>query len=142
MDLLRRQRDAVGLSLFSQQLDLHTSARSSRVHQQYLLHQLEQLIDTDKAKIAVRTSAAEALHTIAERSHKRSLIIIFSDMMDDLWIWKQKSHCDLIRCKFRKPIALNIFDVKTNLNSVVANIRLIMLRLILIKVLIMFLHNI
>ncbi|PKP53980.1 MAG: DUF58 domain-containing protein [Bacteroidetes bacterium HGW-Bacteroidetes-1] len=83
MELMRHQRDAVGLSFFSQQLDFHTRARSSRVHQQYLIKQLEQLIDPDKGKQAVRTSAAEALHLIAERTHQRSLVIIFSDMMDD-----------------------------------------------------------
>lgn len=81
--LMQRQRDAVGLSLFSQQLDLHTKARSSRVHHQYLLAQLEQLMNPLKAKEVRRTSAAVALHEIAERCHQRSLIIIFSDMMDD-----------------------------------------------------------
>jgi uncharacterized protein (DUF58 family) len=83
MHLMRRQRDAVGLSLFAENLDLHTSAKSSRVHHQYLLHQLEDKIDPEKGKQARRTAAADALHKIADLSHQRSMIIIFSDMMDD-----------------------------------------------------------
>lgn len=82
MELMRRQRDAVGLSLFSADLDLHTKARSSRVHHQYLLSKLEVLINVGHNKIAHHTAAAAALHLIAEQTHKRSLIVIFSDMMD------------------------------------------------------------
>ncbi|MDP2237786.1 MAG: DUF58 domain-containing protein [Bacteroidales bacterium] len=83
MNLMRRQRDAVGLSLFAENLDLHTSAKSSRVHHQYLLQQLEAKIDPEKGKQARKTSAADALHKVADLTHQRSLVIIFSDMMDD-----------------------------------------------------------
>ena len=83
MELMQRQRDAVGLSLFSEQLDMHTAVKSNKIHHRYLLSLLENLIDPVKAKQARRTAAAEALHQIAERTHRRSLVIIFSDMMDD-----------------------------------------------------------
>lgn len=82
MELMRRQRDAVGLSIFDNQLQLHTKARSSRVHHQFLLAQLENLIGHETERKGNQTAVAEALHQIAERSHKRSLVIIFSDMMD------------------------------------------------------------
>lgn len=82
MELMRRQRDAVGLSLFDTQLQLHTKARSSRVHHQFLLAELEKLIGHTVDRKGNQTSVAEALHQIAELSHKRSLVIIFSDMMD------------------------------------------------------------
>ena len=82
-ELMRRQRDAVGLSLFSDSLKLHTKNRSNPVHYKYLLAQLEQLLDNDLGMDAFQTSATEALHQIAELSHKRSMVIIFSDMMDN-----------------------------------------------------------
>lgn len=83
MELLKKQRDAVGLSLFSDQLELHTETKSSIRHQRYLLGQLEQqLHDYDKTNLK-QTSAVDALHDIAELSHKRSMIMIFSDMLDD-----------------------------------------------------------
>ena len=39
VELLKRQRDAVGLSLFSDGLDLHTPARSSSAHHRMLVPQ-------------------------------------------------------------------------------------------------------
>ena len=43
---------------------------------------MEKLIDEPKKK--TKTSAIKALHTIAETVHKRSLIILFSDMMENI----------------------------------------------------------
>lgn len=83
MELMRRQRDAIGLSLFSSSLELHTKARSSRVHHQYLLSKLEGIVNAGHNKQVHQTSAAAALHLIAEQTHKRSLVVIFSDMMDN-----------------------------------------------------------
>ena len=83
MELLKKQRDAVGLSLFSDHLEEHTETKSSARHQRYLFGRLEQqLHEYDKTELKT-TSAVEALHDIAELSHKRSLIMIFSDMLDD-----------------------------------------------------------
>ena len=82
IELFKRQRDAVGLTTFSDAIDLHTVARSSAAHHRYLYNELETRldhIDTSKGK---KTFAAEALHEVAENIHKRSLVVIFSDMMD------------------------------------------------------------
>ena len=80
IELFRRQRDAVGLSLFSESLDLQTPARSSRAHHRMLFDKLEGLL-TEPAE-ARPTSAIDALHEIAEATSRRSLIIVFSDMLD------------------------------------------------------------
>ena len=39
MNLLKKQRDAVGLSIFSDKLTLHTSTKSSLVHHKILTHE-------------------------------------------------------------------------------------------------------
>ena len=83
-ELMKRQRDAIGLSLFSDKLNLHTKARSNSVHHKYVITQLEQLLDNEFGTKALRTSASSSLHEIAERCHQRSLVIIFSDMMDNV----------------------------------------------------------
>jgi uncharacterized protein (DUF58 family) len=83
MELMRRQRDAVGLSLFDDSLQLHTKARSNRAHHQYLLSELERLIGHQREHRGTGTATAHALHQVAELSHQRSLIIIFSDMFDN-----------------------------------------------------------
>lgn len=82
IELLKRQRDAVGLSIFSEKIEVHTPAKSSSLHHKMLFHELEKLIQPQQISVHKKTSAIEALHQIAEAIHKRSLVIIFSDMMD------------------------------------------------------------
>ena len=79
--LLKKQRDAVGLSIFSDSVELQTQARSSSVHQKLMFHELEGLlVNIDRPM--KKTFASTAIHQIAENISKRSLVIIFSDMMD------------------------------------------------------------
>lgn len=80
--MLRMQRDAVGLSVFSESVELNSDARSSSVHHKMIFSELEKLAENPKIETGKKTSAAAALHEIAETIHKRSLVIIFSDMMD------------------------------------------------------------
>lgn len=83
IELLKRQRDAIGLSVFDEDLNLHTQARSSGAHLRYLYSELEQLLDHIGDNVKRQTSATEAIHQLAEAVHKRSLVVIFSDMMDN-----------------------------------------------------------
>ncbi|RLD40114.1 MAG: DUF58 domain-containing protein, partial [Bacteroidetes bacterium] len=83
INLMKKQRDAVGVSLFSNEVELHTQARSSSVHQRYLYTELERLLDSKGGKDQKSTDVTASLHRIAEMLHKRSLVIIFSDMMDE-----------------------------------------------------------
>jgi len=82
MNLLKKQRDAFGLSLFDDKLNDHTRCKSSTTHYRLLLTYLDKLIN-DETKLK-KTSAADALHQIADSIHKRSLVVIFSDMFDDI----------------------------------------------------------
>lgn len=79
--LLKRQRDAFGLSIFSDHVEQHTPTRSTQVHYKLLFSYLEQLLQEPKRNR--KTAAAKCLHEIAENVHKRSLVVIFSDMMDN-----------------------------------------------------------
>jgi len=83
MYLLRRQRDAVGLSLVSDKMELHTSAKSSSVHHKMLYGHLDKQYKQGQDQLNVTTNTAELLHLLAEKIHKRSLVVIFSDMMDN-----------------------------------------------------------
>lgn len=80
MNLLMRQRDAFGLSLFTDEVNLHTHVKSSTTHYRLMLTYLHQLIN--EPKVQQTTNAAQALHQIAESIHRRSLVIIFSDMFE------------------------------------------------------------
>jgi uncharacterized protein (DUF58 family) len=83
IEMLKRQRDAVGISFFSDKLELHTAAKSSMAHHRFLYSELEKRMVNYSDTIKKNTDAVEALHDVAELCHKRSLIIIFSDMLDD-----------------------------------------------------------
>ena len=82
INLLKRQRDAAGLSVFTDQVTVNTASRSSVVHQQMLYAQLDRLLK--EKPINVRTDAVKGLNEIAETVHKRSMVVIFSDMLEDM----------------------------------------------------------
>jgi uncharacterized protein (DUF58 family) len=81
--LLRKQRDAAGISIFSDFIELHTQSKSSSVHHKYLYSEMERLLSPVSPGTNKKTAAAEALHELAERIHKRSLVIILSDMFEN-----------------------------------------------------------
>ncbi len=83
IELFRRQRDAVGLSLFSDTVSLKTKAKSSAAHHQFLYNELEGLMNSIGKPNQKRTFTIEALHEIAESIPRRSLVVIFSDMLDN-----------------------------------------------------------
>lgn len=82
MHMLRKQRDAFGLTLFDEKINIHTPAKSSTTHYKLLLSYLDHVIRTNAS--GRRTSAADTLHRIAESIHRRSMVILFSDMFDNL----------------------------------------------------------
>lgn len=84
VNLMKRQRDATGLSVFSDKVDLHTRERSSSVHQKFLFSELEKFLDLKQKGSNRKTVISSSLHEIAEMIHKRSLVIIFTDMLDDI----------------------------------------------------------
>jgi len=81
MNLLKKQRDAFGLTLFDKDINVFTREKSSTSHYRLLLSYLDKLIkDSTPEKT---TNLVETLHAVADRVHRRSLIVIFSDMIDD-----------------------------------------------------------
>lgn len=78
--LLHRQRDAVGLCLFSDSIRTITPIKSTPTHLDKMFTLLENLSEEKPPTGNTRVSAV--LHEVAEKIHKRSLVIIFSDMFD------------------------------------------------------------
>lgn len=81
--LLNRQRDAVGMCLFSDAIETLTPVKSSATHLDKLLRVLND-VDEGKGqdKRQGQTHVAAVLHELAEKIHRRSLVVIFSDMFD------------------------------------------------------------
>ncbi|MBL0100580.1 MAG: DUF58 domain-containing protein [Saprospiraceae bacterium] len=81
MNLLKKQRDAFGLSIFDSDVRIHTKCRSATSHYRLLLSYMDSLIrDTNTRKA---TATAKAFHQLADSIHRRSLVVIFSDMFDN-----------------------------------------------------------
>ncbi|PZF74234.1 DUF58 domain-containing protein [Taibaiella soli] len=81
IQLLKRQLDAAALALFDENIHYLSDCRSSSSHYRMLTSKLEQMLSYQT--MDKHTNAAQALHQIAEQMHKRSLVVVFSDMMDD-----------------------------------------------------------
>ena len=77
MYLLQRQRDAFGLTLYSDRIDFQSAQRTSNTHLRGLTAELERVLANYSSGRGSQT--AEALHTVAETLHKRSLVCVFSD---------------------------------------------------------------
>jgi uncharacterized protein (DUF58 family) len=83
IQLLRKQRDAAGLTVFRDKVLVSERARSNATHLRHLMARLDGLLAADAAARDQRTGLVEALHDIAQRAHRRSLVVILSDMLDD-----------------------------------------------------------
>lgn len=79
--LLHKQRDAVGITTFSDRIEYQSRVRSTNAHLHKLLIELQKLLDHKQTE--KKTAVANVLHEIANKIHKRSLVIIFSDMFDN-----------------------------------------------------------
>lgn len=76
--LMRKQRDAFGLSLFDESVHFESEMASTQRHHRFLMSKLEEML---RSNTAVGTSAniAQSLHRVADTQSKRSLVIVFSD---------------------------------------------------------------
>ena len=114
MEILKRQRDAVGLSIYSDDIDYYAPEKGSEAHRRMLLVQLEYLLKSREHKI---TDTYKVLHQIAEKIHRRSLIFLFTDMFQS-----DKKEDELFEAlrhlKYNKHevVLFHTFDGKLELN--------------------------
>lgn len=78
MNMLKKQRDAVGLSVYSDIYEYYAPEKGSERHHRMLLSKLEALLKHPKGSKA--TDTVTFLHQIAEKIHRRSMIVLFTDM--------------------------------------------------------------
>lgn len=79
IQLLKKQRDAFGLSTFTEKIEIHTQAKSTYSHQKMIFNQLESIWNLPN--LNNKTLFSKNLHTLADLIHKRSLVVIFSDFI-------------------------------------------------------------
>jgi uncharacterized protein (DUF58 family) len=79
--MLKKQRDASGVSLIADDILFHSQCKSSSTHQKLLYTKLDEMLAQNIPNR--KSSIAANLHQLAEMIHKRSLVIIFSDMLQN-----------------------------------------------------------
>ncbi len=113
--LLNKQRDAVGLCLFSDRIETLTQMKSTPTHLDKLLRSLNDLDSI--APPARSTNVSSILHEVAEKIHKRSLVVIFSDMFDSDEdtdeLFKALQH---LKHNKHEVIVFHVMDNETELN--------------------------
>ncbi len=80
MYALKRQRDAFGLTLFDSAIQINTACKSTTQHYQQLLAFLAERIE--HPQLNRTTNVADTLHHIADSIHRRSLVILFTDVVE------------------------------------------------------------
>ena len=78
MNLLKRQRDAVGLSIYSDKYDFYSNEKGSERHHQMLLAKLNEALANKREQVETKTYTY--LHEIADKIKRRSMVFLFTDM--------------------------------------------------------------
>jgi uncharacterized protein (DUF58 family) len=114
MSLLKKQRDAVGLSVFSDNYEYYAPEKGSDRHHRMLLHKLEDLLSQPKQSKA--TDTITFLHQVAEKIHRRSMIVIFSDMFQDGDQEALLNALQHLKHNKHKVVLFHVIDHETELN--------------------------
>ena len=114
MSLLKKQRDAVGLSVFSDNYEYYAPEKGSDRHHRMLLHKLEDLLVSPKQ--AKPTDTITFLHQIAEKMHRRSMIVIFTDMFQEDNQEALFNALQHLKHNKHKVVLFHVIDEKRELN--------------------------
>jgi len=86
MYMMNRQRDATGMIFFDDEIRSRFPAKSSLSHLRHIFSELEKLLEQEKegAKMQRRSASSDALHSLAENLKRRSLVIILTDLFENV----------------------------------------------------------
>lgn len=118
MNLLKKQRDAVGLSIYSDIYEYYAPEKGSDRHHRMILNKLEELLE--KPKVSKSTDTVTFLHQIAEKIHRRSMIVLFTDMFHpdasggkNEVLFNALQH---LKHNKHKVVVFHVIDKKTEIN--------------------------
>jgi len=115
MQILKRQRDAVGLSIYSDIYNYYAPEKGSERHHQMLLNHLSDAVISKP--VNKQTETYKYIHEIAEKIHRRSLIFLFTDMFqtseDEVKLFEALRH---LKYNKHEVILFHVFDSSKELN--------------------------
>lgn len=115
MNLLKKQRDAVGMSVYASEYEYYAPEKGSERHHSMLLDQLNTI--SSSMPEGKSTDTYKYLHEIAENIKRRSLIILFTDMFQS-----DRNEDELFEAlrhlKYNKHdvVLFHVFDSKTEVD--------------------------
>ena len=114
MHILKKQRDAVGLSIYSDNYDYYAPEKGSERHHQMLLNHLSEAVISKP--VNKQTETYKYLHEIAEKIHRRSMIFLFTDMFqtseDEVKLFEALRH---LKYNKHEVILFHVFDKEKEL---------------------------
>jgi len=120
LEILKRQRDAYGLSIYSDKNEYYAPSKGSERHRRMLLNQLDKLLHEHST---AKTKTYTALHEIAGKIHRRSLVFLFTDMFqsdkDEESLFEALRH---LKHNKHEVVLFHTFDRKFELNFEFDNI--------------------
>ena len=109
MHILKKQRDAVGMSIYSDAYDYYAPEKGSERHHHMLLSELSKMVISKP--VNKQTETYTYLHQIAEKIHRRSLIFFFTDMFqtttDQAKLFEALRH---LKHKKHEVVLFHVFD--------------------------------
>lgn len=82
MQVLRKQRDAFGLTFFEDSIKESTSVKSTSSHFVEMVNLLQSKLELQQKNRT--TNTGNALSLLAEKIHRRSLVVIFTDLTENI----------------------------------------------------------
>ena len=112
--LMQGQRDAVGFASYADTLRTILPAKGTRRHLRRIFLEIEPYLTINKGDF---TASAAALHELAERIHQRSLVVIFTDLFENIETYDELiSALKHLRHRKHEIILFNITEHYTELN--------------------------
>lgn len=112
--LMQGQRDAVGFASYADTLRTILPAKGTRRHLRRIFLEIEPYLTINKGDF---TASAAALHELAERIHQRSLVVIFTDLFENIETYDELiSALKHLRHRKHEILLFNITEHYTELN--------------------------
>ncbi len=115
IQMLKKQRDAVGLSIYSDAYDYYAPEKGSERHHVMIMDQLKAVVASKP--VGKKTDTYTYLHQIAEKIHRRSMIFLFTDMFqtstDQVKLFEALRH---LKYNKHEVILFHVFDKTKELN--------------------------
>lgn len=108
--MLKKQRDAVGLSVINDDVVFQSQAKSSSVHLKMIFNELNKLMILPSS--ATKSNLNNGLHHLAETIHKRSLVVIFTDIFTNDNLDKLFESIQHLKYNKHEVILFHVIDKK------------------------------